>query len=194
MAEPPFFVQAGAPARSSIVAEAPAAAAVDPDPVVARHAPGAPLDAGLVRQLLDQARLALARALFPYVVVDLDHTFREEQTLVLRQADVILLILRLDFTALRNAQRALDYLAQMGISSNRIRVVVNRYGQPKEVPAAKAEEALGVRIFHYIPDDPTTVNGANNNGVPVVLHNARAKVSRSITQLAASVNGRRPAR
>jgi pilus assembly protein CpaE len=134
--------------------------------------------------------LALGRALFPYVVMDLDHSFREEQAQALRLSDVVLLVLRLDFTSLRNTRRALDYLAQLGVALVRVRVVVNRYGQAKEVPSAKAEEALRVRIAHYIPDDPKTVNRANNGGTPVVLESPSAKVSRSVVQLAASVNGR----
>ena len=137
-----------------------------------------------------QQALALGRALFPYVVADLDHSFREEQLPFLRQADVILLVLRLDFNALRHAQRSLDYLRDLGLSSERVRLVVNRYGQPKEVPCGKAEEALGAKIFHYVPDDPKTVNRANNNGVPAVLESPRARVSRSVARLAASVNGR----
>jgi pilus assembly protein CpaE len=136
--------------------------------------------------------LGLARSLFPYVVVDLDHSFREEQAQVLRQADIVLIVMRLDFTCLRNSQQALDYLAALGVPSDRVRLVVNRYGQPKEVPAAKAEEALGVKVFHYIPDDPKTVNRANNSGVPLVLESPSAKVSRSVTQLAESINGRHP--
>ena len=132
--------------------------------------------------------LAVGRTLFPYVIVDLDHTFRAE---VLRQTNVILLIVRLDFACLRNTQRTLDYLTgQLGISRERVQLVVNRYGQACEVPAAKAEEALGVTILHYIPDDPKTVNWANNNGVPMVLERPSAKVSRSVARLAQSVNGR----
>ncbi|HEX5271182.1 MAG TPA: hypothetical protein VFW33_11865, partial [Gemmataceae bacterium] len=45
--------------------------------------------------------LALGRNLFPYVVIDLDHSFREEQLATVRQADQVLLVLRLDFTSLR---------------------------------------------------------------------------------------------
>ena len=67
--------------------------------------------------------------------------------------------------------------------------MVNRYGQPKEVPAAKAEEALGVEIAYYVPDDARAVNRANNNGVPVVLEAPSSKVSKSVIRLAASVNG-----
>jgi pilus assembly protein CpaE len=134
--------------------------------------------------------LTLARTLFPYVVVDLDHSFREEQAPALRLADVVLLVLRLDFTSLRNARRGLDHLAQLGVGRDRVRVVVNRYGQAKEMPAHKTEEALGLRIFHYVPEDAKTINRANNNGVPAVLENPAARVSRSIVQLATSLNGR----
>src|SRR5262249_12173194 len=61
--------------------------------------------------------ITLARALFPYVVLDLEHSFREEQIQVLHQADVILVVLRLDFTSLRNTQRTLEYLTHLGITS-----------------------------------------------------------------------------
>jgi pilus assembly protein CpaE len=134
--------------------------------------------------------MALSRNLFPYVVVDVDHSFGDEQLQALRQADVVLLVLRLDFTSVRHTQRTLEYLEDHGIHRNRVRVVVNRYGQSQEVPAAKVEEALGVKIHHYIPDDSKTVNRANNNGVPVVLESQGAKVSRSLVQLAASINGK----
>jgi len=134
--------------------------------------------------------LALARSLFPYVVLDLDHTFREEQMQVLRHSDVILLVFRLDFSSLRNTQRTLDYLTHKGIARDRIHLIVNRYGQPKEVPAAKAEEVLEAKIFHYIPDDPKTINRANNNGIPAVLEYSSTRVCKSMIGLAASVNGR----
>jgi pilus assembly protein CpaE len=134
--------------------------------------------------------ITLGRALFPYVVADIDHTFHDEQMQVLRLADTIILLLRLEFTALRNTRRTLDYLAQLGVSTDRVRVVVNRYGQPREVPADKAEDALGVKIAHYIPDEPKTINRANNNGIPAILESPRARVCKSMATLARSVNGR----
>jgi pilus assembly protein CpaE len=137
-----------------------------------------------VRRVLLEALSA-----FPYVVADLDHSFHEEQAVALRQADVVLLVLRLDFISLRNCRRALEHLEQLGVERNRVRLIANRYGQPKEVPAAKAEEALGLKIFHFIPDDPKTVNRANNNGVPLILESPSARISKSVVKLAASVNG-----
>lgn len=135
--------------------------------------------------------LTLARGLFPYVVVDLDHSFREEQIHVLRLATIILLVMRLDFTSLQNTQRTLEFLTHhLGVASDRVCVVVNRYGRPGEVPALKAEQALGVKIFHYVPEDPKTVNRANNNGVPAILEYPRARLSKSVAKLAVNLNGR----
>jgi pilus assembly protein CpaE len=108
---------------------------------------------------------------------------------VLRQADVILLVIRLDFTSLRNCRRTLEHLEHLGVQRERVRLVANRHGQPKEIPASKAEEALGLKIAHYIPDDPKTVNRANNNGVPLIVESPSARISRSVVKLATSVNG-----
>jgi pilus assembly protein CpaE len=134
--------------------------------------------------------LTLAKAAVPYVVVDLDHSFHPEQVEVIHQADIVLLVFRLDFASLRNARRALDHLERLGVRRDQIKLVVNRYGQPKEVPAFKAEEAMGMKISHYLPDDPKAVNRAINNGVPVVIEAPRASVSRSVAKLAENVNGR----
>lgn len=165
---------------------------------LARHASGVHL-LGAPRHFDDIARvtpegvhqaLALAKSSFPYVLVDLDHSFRPEQVEVLREADVVLLVIRLDFASLRNARRALEHIERLGVDRDRIRLVVNRYGQPKEVPFSKAEEALGMKIFHYVPDDPKSINRANNNGVPVVIESPSTRVAKSVTKLAISVNGR----
>ena len=137
--------------------------------------------------------LALARSTFPYVLVDLDHSLRPEQIEVLRSADIVVMVFRLELTSLRNARRMLEHLGGLGVARDRIRLVVNRYGQPKEIPYAKAEEALGMKIFHYVPNDPAAINRSNNAGVPVVIDSPRASVSRSVTKLATSVNGRLPA-
>jgi pilus assembly protein CpaE len=135
--------------------------------------------------------VSLARGMFPYIVVDLDDSFHSEQTQTLRQSDVVLLVLRLDFTALRNTQRTLEHLKQLQIHPDRVRLIVNRYGQPQELPASKAEEALGIKIAHYVPDDPKTINRANNHGIPALIDAPSAKVSRSVSQLAMSVNGQK---
>jgi len=144
-------------------------------------------DVGHVRPEGVSLAVSLAKASFPFVVADVDHTFQEEQMVVLRQADVILMVLRLDFASLRNVRRTLEYLDGSGIARDKVRLVVNRSGQSQEVPRAKAEEALGMKISHLVPEDAKVVNRSNNQGVPVVIAAPSSKVARSLIQLAKTV-------
>jgi pilus assembly protein CpaE len=133
--------------------------------------------------------LAMARRKFPYTIVDLDRTFADEQVETLIQSETIVLVLRLDYTAVRNTRRVLEHLGELGLSSDRLRLVVNRYGERKQLSAAQAEDALKMRIHHFIPDDAASVNSAINAGTPLVIQRPSAKISRKLTELAASVNG-----
>jgi pilus assembly protein CpaE len=129
----------------------------------------------------------LAQTSFPFVVVDMDHGFDDEQLHVLRHADLILLVLRLDFTSLKNATKFLEHLDGLGVRMDRVRLVVNRSGQPSEVPLAKVEAALKSKVFHLLPDDPKVVNRANNNGVPVILDSPSSKFSKSLVKLTQAI-------
>lgn len=135
--------------------------------------------------------LSMAARNFPCVVVDVAPSYRLEQTSVLLQADVILLVLRLEFTSLRNTRTMLEYLEEIGVPSDRLRIVVNRYGQPSELDASQATEALGVKVSHFLPEDAKTVNRANNQGVLVVLQSPTAKISRAIVALGLSLTEQR---
>jgi len=128
--------------------------------------------------------LIMGRVLFAYTIVDVDHTFREEQLLALQQADEILLVLRLDFTSLRNTRRTLDIFKDSSIPADRVTIVANRSGQLKELPPEKVEEVLKMKVKHFIPDDPRTMNTANINGIPAVVEAPNAKVCKGIAQLA----------
>lgn len=131
--------------------------------------------------------LSLAADLAPYVVADLSHSFLETMAPVLVEADQILLVLRLDFTSLRNTRRVLEHLEQNGIPRDRIRAVANRFGRVGELTASEAQAALGFPISHYVLEDPKNVNRANNQGIPVVKYAPSAKVSRQLTELALSL-------
>lgn len=153
-------------------------------------APANPADARAVRPESVAQALGVARMMFPLVVADIDHSFRDEQTTILKQADVVLIVFRLDFASLRNVSRTLEYLKTLSISPDAIRLVVNRSGQPGEVPPTKAEEALSAKIACFIPDDPKLVNRANNLGAPIVTEAPKSKVAQSLIALAKNVDAK----
>ncbi|HVS38679.1 MAG TPA: hypothetical protein VMS17_24195 [Gemmataceae bacterium] len=130
-----------------------------------------------------QRVLGLARGAFPYVVIDHEDCFHEEQVLALRHADTILLAARLDYTSLRSARRTLDHLDRMGILRERVSLVINRHGQAKELPKEEVESTLRIKLTHFIPEDPGAVNAANNTGVPVVLKAPSSRAAQAIRRL-----------
>ncbi len=132
--------------------------------------------------------LSLMQSYYPYIVVDLERDYSENQAKPYRAADLILVVIRLDFICLRNGRRFLRHLDRIGVGRNQIQLVANRYGQPKEVPIPLAEEAIEMKITHFIPDDPRTVNRANNGGVPVVTEAGSSKVAKSLSKIVASFN------
>lgn len=134
--------------------------------------------------------ISMARVRFPYVVADLDAGFGSAQVEALWQSDEILLVVRLDYTSIRNTRRVLQTFNDMGLGAERVSLVVNGHGQRKQLTAGQVEEALGMKIRHIIPNDPALVHHAINKGVPVVLHRPYSKISKSIQGVAASVNGR----
>jgi pilus assembly protein CpaE len=160
--------------------------------MVVRHASGihllgAPPTFGDARAITPQgvgAALTMARRLYTQVVADLEDCFHEEQVAALRQATGILLVSRLDFTALRNARRVLDHLNQLSLPRECIRVAINHHGQPGELPIDEAEDALGEKLTYFIPEDPKTFNAANNTGIPVVLKYPKTKLAQTIAELA----------
>ena len=152
-------------------------------------APVNPPDIDRVTEKGVRRTLTLSRVRFPFAVVDLDNRFHAEQVEALWQADAVLLVLRLDYTSVRNTRRVMDHMAALGLPLDRVELVVNHYGQRKQLHYRQAEEALGKRLAHYIPFDPARVNKAINKGIPVALYYPSATISRRIAALAASVNG-----
>jgi len=108
-----------------------------------------------------------------------------KQLAAIVRCDLILLVLRLDMTSLRNTRRIMDHLAYLNVNKDRVQIVVNRYHQPKQLSWRKAEQSLETKILHYIPNDTARINAADNSGVPVVLHYPRTRISQSIVGLAA---------
>ncbi len=133
--------------------------------------------------------LALARVRFPVVVVDLGSVLSDEQIEALWQTDILLLVIRPDYTAVRNARRMIDGLIDLGIGRDRIRPVVNGGGQRHELSNQQIEAALGIKVIHQIPHDAASLNLAVNSGVPVVLKSRFSKITKRIRTLAHSVNG-----
>lgn len=162
---------------------------------LARHSSGVQVlaaprtreEASVVTAEFVRQALAMARASFPYVVLDIERSFAPLHRSAIVQADFLVLTVRLDMVSILNARRVLDQLNAMGVDDGGVHLVVNQHRRPKEVPARKAEMVLGLDVVHAIPNDPSSVIASMNRGVPVIVDRPRSKVAKSFAAMAAAL-------
>ena len=106
---------------------------------------------------------------YEYVVIDAGSQINSGVAASLYTADTIGLVANPDVPSIRNAQRLLDRIRQMGASADRVRLLLNRAAEPFPIPPAQIEAAVGHPIDHMFPSDYKTVSAALNSGVPLAL-------------------------
>ena len=106
---------------------------------------------------------------YEYIVIDAGCQVTPSSTAAIYAADSICLVANPDVPSIRNAQRLLDRVQQLGVASERVRVLLNRAAEPYPIPPSQIESALGHPIAHMFPSDYRTVSAALNSGVPLAL-------------------------
>jgi pilus assembly protein CpaE len=111
----------------------------------------------------------LLSAQYEYLVVDAGCQINPITISALYTADLICLITNPDVPSVRNGQRILDRIRQLGPCGERVRLLLNRAAEPFPIPRAQIEGAIGHPIDHSFPSDYKTVSAALNSGVPLAL-------------------------
>lgn len=125
--------------------------------------PGAS-DAGAIEELFR----VLAR-IYDFIVVDAGNAVSACAVAAMYAADRIYLIANPDVPSVRNAQRLVDRVRQVGVSGERVRVLLNRASGLVLISPQQIEKALGYTIDHTFASDYRTVAEALNAGVPLTL-------------------------
>jgi pilus assembly protein CpaE len=134
--------------------------------------------------------ITMARNQFPYVVVDVDRSYRTEHAQALFQSDAVVLVVRLDVPSVRQAGRVLAYCDDLGIARERIRLVVTRLTPKAELRERDVEVALKMPVALSIPEEARYLSRALQRGVPLVVDRPRSAMARGLSGLAASLNGK----
>jgi pilus assembly protein CpaE len=135
-----------------------------------------------------QRVIALLRATFSHLIIDLSKGFTKLDLAAIQVSDVSLLVTQLDLPCLRNVVRLLQFLDEREISAN-LKVVVNRVGlQDAQISLSKALETIGREVYWQLPNDYAAVVESRNNGVPLITQSPRSKLTKSIEALAAQLD------
>jgi pilus assembly protein CpaE len=125
--------------------------------------PGA-ADGGAIEELL-----RLLTRQYDYIIVDGGSQINSCTISAMYTADQLFLVANPDVPSVRNAQRLLDRVRQLGACGERVRLLLNRAAEPFPIPPKQIEGALGHPIHHTFPSDYKTVSTALNSGVPLAL-------------------------
>jgi pilus assembly protein CpaE len=106
---------------------------------------------------------------YEYIIVDAGSQINSCTVAALYTADQMFLVANPDVPSIRNAQRLLERVRQLGACGERVRFLLNRAADPYPIPAKQIEGALGHPIHHTFPSDYKTVSAALNSGVPLAL-------------------------
>lgn len=123
-------------------------------------------DAGAVEELLR----VLAR-LYDVIVIDTGNMINACAVAALYAAETVFLVTNPDVPSIRNAQRLVDRVRQLGAGSERVKVLLNRVSDHHLIAPKQIETALGYGIHHAFASDYRTVSTALNSGVPLTLSN-----------------------
>jgi pilus assembly protein CpaE len=125
------------------------------------------------------------------VVVDCTAFFNDTTLAILDSADVILTMLSLEITSIKNMRLFLEVAEQLGYESGKVRLILNRADSALGIRVADVEHSIGRKVDETIVSDGRSVVYALNRGVPFFLSNREAQVSQDILRLAQSVFGDR---
>ena len=141
-----------------------------------------------VRRVLDALRHG-----HDLVIVDCTSWFNETTLAILDAADLVLTMLSLEITSIKNMRLFLEVAEQLGYEQDKIKLVLNRADSSLGIRVSDVESSIGRKVDHTIVSDGRSVVYALNRGVPFFLSNREAQVSQDILRLAQAVAGERVA-
>ena len=187
------------PKNKSIADAVRAAAAGEPEPldgVLVRHstgldvllAPPSPEMAELVSAAEIERISAALRRSHDMIVVDAWPWLHDTTLAFLDQSEVILAMLTLEITSIKNSRQFLSVVDQLGYAQDKVQLLLNRADAAYGIRSQDVERSIGRRIDHTVVSDGKTVVTALNRGQPFVLASPQAKVSQDVLRVAKQIS------
>ena len=152
-------------------------------------APPTPEAAELITAANMKKVLEILAQRYAFVIVDTWPSFQEVVLTMLDTADVILTLMTLEITSLKNVRVFLEIAEKLGYDDKKVQLVANRNDSSGGIKASDVEASLGRKIPHTIVSDGRALVLAVNRGVPFVISHKDSQVSKDLFTLAAKLAG-----
>jgi len=167
------------------------------DSVMSKHASGvsvlaAPLtgtfDGSTLSRYMVQSILEALRENYEYTIIDTGYANLESTLAAMDYSDLILVVVGMDLPRLRDGKLYLKNLLAANYAKEKIRVIVNRTTNSKEISSSEVETILEFPVTTQIPSDDGLVGSSVNLGQAFVSSSPGKPVSRAILGLAETVS------
>jgi pilus assembly protein CpaE len=136
--------------------------------------------------------IEIVQQYYEHIVTDMPRLIDPVFNLVMEKADHVIVVLQQDISSLRDAQRMIRIMASdLGVSTDIILPVINRYEPSHVIGIADVERTLAVKSVHVVPNDYKRVFTAANLGVPIAEHAPKSPSVLSIGKLADLLAGKK---
>ena len=135
--------------------------------------------------------IAMARANFDIVVIDMPGTVVQWTETVLNEADIYFATMELDMRSAQNALRLIRALKAEDLPLSKLRYVLNR--APKftdlsgKARAKRLAESLDIEFEVMLPDGTTQVTHANDHGLPLAEIAPKSPLLKEIRKVAQTI-------
>jgi pilus assembly protein CpaE len=115
-----------------------------------------------------QKIIEVARANYDFVVLDIGYSLDPLTIKALDMADSIDLVLQLNLPFVRAAKRMVSVFRDLGYSSEKLHIVVNRDEKGGDISLQDVEKTCLLKIAQTIPNSHAAVSASINQGRPLV--------------------------
>jgi pilus assembly protein CpaE len=135
--------------------------------------------------------LSILRRVYAVVVIDMSSAIGDINLAFLDASDVVVEIVTFDSTTIHNTIKVAEAFRSIGYPPTKVHYLVNRADSPGGMSAEELERALGRVPEHSVVSDGRLVLQANNEGVPFVIAEPDAPISRDVIRTAEELVGAR---
>jgi pilus assembly protein CpaE len=121
---------------------------------------------------------------FDYIVIDTWTTFQDLMLTVFDLAERIVLLTTLDIPAVKNIRMFLEVCEALGYSHDKVSLVLNRADSTGGINVEDIEESLRHKVAARLVSAGPLVTASINSGVPFVVSQPEAQISRNVFQVA----------
>ena len=131
--------------------------------------------------------VSLLRRVYEVVVIDMPSALGDVALAILDAADTILSIVTYDSTTIHNTIAVADAFQAIGYQAGKVHYLVNRSDWAGGIRPEDLAQALGRKPDHSVVSDGRLAVQSNNEGVPFVLADPGAQISRDIATIASAL-------